>query len=367
VQPRKYRLRFLNAAISRSFFLYFERADQTGRKLPFDVIASDAGLLSGPQRVNDMYISMAERYEVVFDFAPFKGKKVTLRNTDDFSPDKEYLHTNKVMQFVVSNDAVTDPSEVRSSFRTIPYPPSKPGVDHHFRFEKQGGQWTINGVTWADVNNRVMAKPARGTIETWELENSSGGWSHPIHVHLVDFQVVKRTGGRSVMPYEAAGLKDVVWLGPGETVTVRAHYAPWDGVYMFHCHNLIHEDHAMMAAFNVTVLEDFGYNETHYIDPMEPRWRAKKEVAADQTYEANKARVEFMASFEPYNNVAEVEDRLEDYWKTRGQVTQSSTSTTRPVTTTPLPKVASSTSTQPATVSNTKGKNRRRFPARHAS
>jgi FtsP/CotA-like multicopper oxidase with cupredoxin domain len=88
-----------------------------------------------------------------------------------------------------------------------------------------------------------MAKPQRGAIEVWQLENKSGGWSHPIHIHLIDFQVIQRTGGinRGVEPYEAVALKDVVWLGPNEKVLVIARYAPWDGVYMFHCHNLIHE------------------------------------------------------------------------------------------------------------------------------
>ena len=55
-------------------------------------------------------------------------------------------------------------------------------------------------------------------------------------MHLVDFRVISRTG-RGVEPYEAAGLKDVVWLGKNEVVKVEAHYAPWNGVYMFHCHN----------------------------------------------------------------------------------------------------------------------------------
>lgn len=55
---------------------------------------------------------------------------------------------------------------------------------------------------------------------------------HPIHIHLVDFKVLSRSNdaGRTVLPYESAGLKDVVWLAPNEIVTVEAHYAPWDGL-----------------------------------------------------------------------------------------------------------------------------------------
>lgn len=57
-----------------------------------------------------------------------------------------------------------------------------------------------------------------------------------IHIHLIDFQVISRTGGRNaVQPYEAVALKDVVLLGTNEKVRVIAKYVPWDGVYMFHC------------------------------------------------------------------------------------------------------------------------------------
>lgn len=81
-------------------------------------------------------------------------------------------------------------------------------------------------------------------MELWELVYASGPGTHPVHVHLVDFQVISRTGaGRGVLPYEAAGLKDVVLLAPGETVRVLAYYGPWNGLYIFHCHNLPHEDH----------------------------------------------------------------------------------------------------------------------------
>jgi bilirubin oxidase len=60
------------------------------------------------------------------------------------------------------------------------------------------------------------------------------------------------------------------------TIPLLTSLLRWDGLYMFHCHNLIHEDHDMMAAFNVTALKDLGYDEkTHFIDPMEPQYRAK--------------------------------------------------------------------------------------------
>ena len=101
------------------------------------------------------------------------------------------------------------------------------------------GHWLINGVGFADVNNRVLAQPQRGKVELWSLENNSGGWSHPIHIHLVDFQIKSRTDGRGVVtPYEAKALKDVVVLGPNEKVTILAQFSPHHGLYMFHCKSL---------------------------------------------------------------------------------------------------------------------------------
>lgn len=273
---------------------------------------------------------MAERYEIVFDFSAYAGQAVELRNlpkAGGIGTDDDYLNTDKVMRFIVSSTPVEDPSTVPDVLRSsVPFPVSgTPNtINHHFRFHRSNGEWQINNVVFADVDNRVLAKVPRGTTEIWELENSSDGWSHPIHVHLVDFRVLARTdGNRAVMPYEAAGLKDVVWLGRGETAIVEAHYAPWDGVYMFHCHNLIHEDNDMMAAFNVTALSNFGYNETTtYLDPMEARWRAKAFGAGDFeartgafSDDAIAAAVKELAEEDPYSHVADVNDALDNYWK----------------------------------------------------
>ncbi|KAK3953815.1 bilirubin oxidase [Pseudoneurospora amorphoporcata] len=350
VEPRKYRFRFLDASISRSFLLYLERDTKPGTKLPFDVIASDAGLLTGPQRVSELYISMAERYEIVVDFAPYKGENITLRNARDVGADNDYPDTDKIMRFIVSPTNVNDPSTLPSTLRSVPFPPTRATVDQHFKFERTNGEWKINGVSFADVNNRVLARPQRGTVQVWELENSSGGWTHPIHIHLVDFRVKKRVNGkRAVLPYEAQGLKDVVWLGPGETVTVEAHYAPWDGVYMFHCHNLIHEDHEMMAAFNVSVLADLGYDETQYLDPMEDRWRAKRQVAEAFEDGEVEARVKEMAGYRPYDKVDEVESVLGEYWERKTKTGSATTTTT--TTTTGQGVVTTTTTTTTAATS----------------
>ncbi|KAM6506165.1 hypothetical protein FSOLCH5_014350 [Fusarium solani] len=325
VEPRKYRFRFLNAAISRSFALYFVNSNALNSRLGFQVIGSDTGLLSKPVQASDIYVSMAERYEIVFDFSKYAGQTLELRNLEKvggIGTDDDYENTDKVMRFIVSSDTVEDNSTVPEKLRDISFArPETNEINHHFRFHRTNGEWRINGVGFADAANRVLAKVPRGTVEIWELENSSGGWTHPIHVHLVDFLVLDREGRRGAMPYESAGLKDVVWLGKGETVRVAAVYAPFDGLYMFHCHNLIHEDSDMMAAFNVTSLDDFGYNSTQFLDPMQKEWRAKSYELADVkertgpfSDEAIVETVESMARANPYGDVDAVEEALKEYW-----------------------------------------------------
>ncbi|KAK2011535.1 multicopper oxidase [Colletotrichum eremochloae] len=309
VEPRKYRLRFLNAAVSRSFILYFQQEFGPG------VVASDSGLLAGPVPANMLAIANAERWEVVIDFSPFAGQNLTLMNQLEVAQNKDYAPTDQVMRFVVGPGAVADTSVVPVRLRDVPFPPPKGDVvDRRFLFHQQNGLWKINGVGFSDVQNRILAKVPRGTVEIWEFENGGGG-VHPIHVHLVDFRILSRVGaGRSVLPHEAAGLKDVVWLGPGEVVRVEAHYAPWDGVYMFHCHNMIHEDHEMMAAFNVSSLADLGYKEDSFADPMDPKWRAVPVSPVAFSNDAVVQKVQAMAALQPYNIGGEVWRKIAQRW-----------------------------------------------------
>ncbi|KAF1949470.1 Cupredoxin [Byssothecium circinans] len=319
VEPRKYRLRLLDTSVSRAFILTFETDD--GKKVLFNLIASDAGLMTKPVQTDNLQMSMAERWELIIDFAAYAGKNITVKNARDVQVDEDYNSTNKVMRFVVGN-SVSSPANngnLPGTLRSIAFP-TKNGVDRSFKFERGNGEWQINDVTFADVKNRILAKPQRGATEIWEF-STSGGWSHPIHVHLVDFQVISRTGRRpAVLPYEKEALKDTVLLGRGETVRVIARFEPWDGLYMFHCHNLIHEDHDMMAAFNVTALADFGYPETavKLNDPMDPRFRAVPVKAADFTEAAIMAKLAEFSSLGAYEDPDKVEAALASYWANGG-------------------------------------------------
>jgi FtsP/CotA-like multicopper oxidase with cupredoxin domain len=145
-----------------------------------------------------------------------------------------------------------------------PLNPNAPAMDltptglaatRNLELTRNNGQWTVGPYTWEEViasnYEKVFANPQPGTVERWIVKNSSGGWFHPVHIHLVDFKVIKRNGG-APFPYEAAGGKDVVYVGENETVELLMRFHPTDhGRYMIHCHNLTHEDHDMMTQFQV--------------------------------------------------------------------------------------------------------------------
>ena len=324
VEPRKYRFRLFDMSLSRPYDLYLE--DPNMYTVTFDVIGSDGGLFGGPVSTSDIIISPGERYEIIIDFATYAGSNITLKNKMQIPVIEEYDNTDKVMMFVVG-DKVSDSSNngaVPSTLNgAIDWPQDRDTVDHTFDFAQGGdGEWTINGVTYMDVNNRVLAKPPQGSVELWELRHTGGPAIHPVHIHLVNFQVISRTGGsRGVLPYESAGLKDVVLLEPGETVRVLAYYGPWNGLYMFHCHNLIHEDNGMMVNLNVTLLEGLGYDSEAGIDladPLDPRYAPKD--YSDQAFSpaAVSSAVAALASLNPYGAAAAVKSDQDAYYATAG-------------------------------------------------
>ena len=262
VERRKYRFRVLNGSISRGFNL----ALSTNHS--FHVIGHDGGLAPAPVQVNNLRVGMAERYEIVIDFARYNvGDRIVLQNRGVENV-VDYPSTNKVMRFDVVSDA-TDisnnevPAQLNPDNEVMKLQASQAVRTRHFEFGRSciggtedaagvcvGGtdMWTINDKIWDP--NRVDANPAPGTVEIWEFTNKSGGWNHPIHAHLVDFKILSRNGGPA-HPWEN-GPKDTAYVAEGETVRVIMKFDPEKkGKYMIHCHNLIHEDHDMMAQFQV--------------------------------------------------------------------------------------------------------------------
>jgi FtsP/CotA-like multicopper oxidase with cupredoxin domain len=252
VERRKYRFRILNASVSRSY----EWALDTGD--PFTVIGTDAGLMPAPQQTTSFRHGMAERYEVVIDFSRYRaGQRVVLKNL--MPPNNiDYDTVANVMAFDVVGDA-TDlsnnsvPDVLNPNHDVMGLQASDAKTTRRFVFERKGGEWTINGETWAQVIDsgytHVVANPGAGDVEIWELQNKGGGWFHPVHIHLVDGKMLDRNG-QPPMPHERGG-KDVYYVGENETVRTIMRFTPQVGRYMMHCHNLAHEDHDMMVQFEV--------------------------------------------------------------------------------------------------------------------
>jgi FtsP/CotA-like multicopper oxidase with cupredoxin domain len=256
VERRKYRFRILNASVTRSYRWQLDSGQ------PLVVIGTDGGLTAAPQPVQQLPHGNAERYEVIIDFAKYKiGQRVTLRN---ISPKNnvDYTNTGKVMAFDVVSEAT---STANNSIPAVLNPNSAPmaltaadaATTRVMALVRKNGQWTVNGESWADVEasayTRVLAAPPLNGVEIWEIHNDSGGWHHPLHIHLVDFRILDREFDRSgvrVAPRpNELGPKDVVYVGENERVRLVMRFGPHEGRYMIHCHNLPHEDHDMMGQF----------------------------------------------------------------------------------------------------------------------
>jgi spore coat protein A len=273
VNRAMYRFRMLVGSASRGFDF------KLSNNMPMTVIATDAGLMQYPVQTTTLRHGMAERYDVVIDFSKLTpGTKVTLLNT---AGDEQM---RDVMQFVVGTQDGPKFS-IPSQLAELKLPAESTAVrTRNFRFERSGGEWVINGVPW---DERVVATPQVNTTEKWVFQNNSGGWFHPIHVHLVDFHILRRNGGRP-KPYEA-GLKDVAYVGANETVEVLMNFRPAVqvdpnkpvlGKYVMHCHNTIHEDHDMMTEFDVRGQATAGAQPAAHRRGMKPSMMVQWELRA---------------------------------------------------------------------------------------
>ena len=98
---------------------------------------------------------------------------------------------------------------------------------------------------------RISAAPKMGTREVWTLKNGGGGWDHPIHIHFEEGQVLARNGSAANVPAWEKGRKDVYRLRPGGSVTITMQFRDFAGTFMEHCHNTVHEDHAMLLRWDI--------------------------------------------------------------------------------------------------------------------
>lgn len=177
---------------------------------------------------------------MVVDFARYRpGTRVRLVNRLGSGG------TATVMRFDVSGARPpADDSRVPDRLSTIPAPRAdRAAATRTFHFQRRGGSgWTINGRPYEP--GRPLATVRLGTTEVWRFVTD---FHHPVHLHLNHFQVTARNG-RSPGPYDA-GWKDTVDLRPAESVEIVTRFTDYPGRFLLHCHNLEHEDMAMMADF----------------------------------------------------------------------------------------------------------------------
>ncbi len=300
VEKRKYRLRLLNGCNSRFLILKFDVA------VPTQQIGSDGGLLSAPVAVDQILLGPAERADVVVDFSalpvgttvkmlnvgpdePFKGFNAdgTLADGEGGAlPAADLNTTGQVMQFTVGRGRFRDRSRVPATLTSLPpVDPFAPTRRVTLNEEESGavcfdelgnvvsaidsacvelvapkaavlgtlnGDGTGNALLWSAP---ITENPAVGATETWEIYNLTED-AHPIHLHLVQFRVLNRQpiGGdpSTVVLPEAreSGWKDTVIAYPGQITRIQATFDR-EGLYVWHCHILEHEDNEMMRPYYV--------------------------------------------------------------------------------------------------------------------
>lgn len=279
VEPRRFRLRFLNGCNSRFLDLKIVSNPVAKRPvaaaLPFWQIGSDGGFLPEPVELGRLLLAPAERADVIVDFTRLPaGTELYLINEapdgafrgDGKAAPADPATTGQVMKFVVRSlvgrDASVPPDQ-------LTLPSSTPlGSATKTRkvalLEKSSAVVSGAGPTavlLGTVDGRGTARmwsdpltetPAVGATEVWEIHNLTMD-AHPIHVHEVPFQVVDRqpfTGiARSPERWER-GYKDTVIAYPNEVTRIKATFDR-AGLFVWHCHILEHEDNEMMRPYRV--------------------------------------------------------------------------------------------------------------------
>ena len=288
VEPRKYRFRCLNGSSARFYNLGLSDGLVTATT-QFQQIGSDGGLLVAPVSLRNILMAPAERCDIVIDFSGQTGKTLTLTNNAAAPYPNGVIGVDapaipELMQFRVTLPlSGADTSKVPGTLGNISKFTSKDAVvTRDITLEERLTPLNvpltslINGKHYLDA---VTETPKIGTIEMWRFINLTGD-AHPIHVHLVQFQIIERrpfqvnyyiatqtvgpdgvgagpTGqlvftGPAVKPdLNERGWKDTVRANPGEVTSIIAKWEHYPGKFVYHCHILEHEDNDMMRPIQV--------------------------------------------------------------------------------------------------------------------
>jgi FtsP/CotA-like multicopper oxidase with cupredoxin domain len=307
VEARAYRFRMVNTSLFRGYRIVVVD-EATGKPVrgAMKVIGTDLGLLGSPVVIDEaLTLASAERVDFVIDFAAFPGKRLKLVNTIPGVPAGQPVPTvglgfPDIMQFRVARVSAKpytvpkklDPGFKRLSVADVP----KNAVERFVMLVLDGDMpqmWEMEEVpvtTPLGAGIVQLALPGgtrtlRRTATVFEdmatFYAAAGGWekwtifsaappptvlAHPIHIHLMHFQVLERhavdatgfdvafggtrtpitVGAAQSIDPEESGWKDTVRVGANSVVTIAGRYADQTGRFMYHCHMLDHEDEGMM-------------------------------------------------------------------------------------------------------------------------
>ena len=249
VYKRKYRFRILNGGPSRFYQLFLSNNQA------FIQISSDGNLLPAAiSRTGGILLGVAERVDVIVDFTnAATGSRIYLENrlqqTKGEGPDSQLTTPTQLVEFRVhGTPPQPDQSLVPTTLITNPVLPAS-SKSRSFDFDKsRDGLWVINEQIFDP--NVITFQVRQNATETWTLNGHSRDWSHPVHIHLEEFQILKRNG--STPPVQERGRKDVAAIGNFHgDVQLRMQFRDFLGHYPMHCHNTVHEDHHMMLRWEI--------------------------------------------------------------------------------------------------------------------
>ena len=267
IKQGKYRFRVLNGSNSRSYTLSLSTGDT------FQWIGTDGGLLEAPVDITEITLTPGERADLVIDFAGYSvGQEILLSNSAPapFPGDPGAGVIADVMKFIVQDQA-GHTAALPATLRPIERLLEEDAIEvREFELRKSshpctGTIWLINGKVWDDITEFPMLD----TTEVWSFINRSG-MVHPMHMHLVMFQVldtqdfdvvngeVSPIGSPVAVDPNESGWKDTVPVYPNQIVRVIARFEGYPGLFPYHCHILEHEDHEMMRQFQVIIPGDIN-------------------------------------------------------------------------------------------------------------
>jgi len=255
VSTKQYRVRILNGSNARIYNLALSNS------AAFNVIGGDGGLIASPESTTSILVGPGERVDLIIDFrSNLIDDEIFLISKTFNGGDAQGTQEFNIMKFIITSSVIDTfilPG-VLSSFSILTegmatinrsFDISNPHGDGHGGHETGSGH-NIGGKTFEE--DRIDEYVSAGATEIWTFDNSEGGEPHPMHIHAQHFQILDRINGSGTIQPHERGWKDSVLVMPEEIVRVIIPFGNNIGKFVFHCHNLEHEDDGMMLNYQIS-------------------------------------------------------------------------------------------------------------------